>query len=144
MSDIVRDSIVVGADIDTVLEIVADFAAYPQWQDDVKAAEVLETDEDGWGTKARFTIDARVQTVHAVLAYEYTDTTMSWHLVESPQLERNDGRYELRDIGDGSTEVTYQVEITPKFKVPAMLRRQAARKVVEGALQALKRRVESA
>lgn len=142
MADTVTDSIVVDADVDTVLEIVADFAAYPSWQRDISEAEVLETDEDGWGTRARFVVDARVLTAELVLDYTYGDSSMSWVLSSSDQLTKNDGSYQLADRGDGTTEVTYRLEVETKVAVPSIIRRRAARHIVESGLAGLKARVE--
>lgn len=143
MADAVSERIVVRADSDRVLEVVADFEAYPQWQDEILEVAVLETDEDGWGTRVRMVVDARVFRTTMVLAYTYTDTSMSWELVEGDQVRRNDGRYDLTDLGDGTTEVHYRLELEPSVPVPGPLRRRAARRIVEGALAGMKRRAEA-
>lgn len=142
MADRVQESIVVDADVATVLETVASFDDYPQWQDEMSAAETLETDENGWGTLARFTVDAKVLTATFVLAYDYTDTSMSWHLVEGDKLTTNDGSYELVDLGDGRTEVTYTLEVGLAVPLPGMVRRRAAKQIAASGLRGLKRRVE--
>jgi uncharacterized membrane protein len=143
MADAVRDQIVVAADPDTILDVIADFPSYPDWQSDIKAVEVLDTDEHGWATRVRFTVDAKLFTTTLVLAYTYEDTAMRWHLVEGDQIRRNDGAYELEDLGDGTTRVTYSLEIEPAVPVPGMMRRKAAKRIVDSALSAMKQRVES-
>lgn len=142
MAEVVSERIVVSADPDTVLETVADFDAYPQWQPEVKAVEILETDDDGWGTKVRFEIDAKVTKAWMVLDYTYTDTEMRWTLDDGDQLKRNDGRYAMTDLGDGTTEVVYEVEIEPTISVPKMIRRHLAKRAADTAVKGLKRRVE--
>jgi ribosome-associated toxin RatA of RatAB toxin-antitoxin module len=143
VTDAVRERIVVRADPDTILDVVADFEAYPQWQPEVKDVEILETDDDGWGTRVRFVIDARLFTTSLVLAYTYSEAAMRWHLVEGDPVKRNDGEYVLRDLGDGTTEVTYALEIDPGVPVPGIVRRQAAKRIVDSGLHGLKRRVEA-
>lgn len=142
MADAVSDRIVVRADPDRVLEVISDFESYPAWQDEIREVEVLETDEDGWGTRVRLVVDARLFRTTMVLAYSYTATSMRWELVEGDQVRRNDGRYDLTDLGDGTTAVEYRLEIEPTVPVPVPLRRRAARRIVEGALAGMKRRVE--
>lgn len=142
MSDAVRDSIVVNADPDTILDVVADLESYPEWQAEVRKVEVLETDDDGWPTKARLDVDVKVAQASMVLEYTYGDNEMRWRLLEGKGLTRNDGAYILDDRGDGTTEVTYEVEIETNLKVPAMVRRQVAKRVVDTALKQMKRRVE--
>jgi uncharacterized membrane protein len=143
VSESVSDSIVVDADADAVWDVIADFEAYPEWQPDIKEAEVLETDDDGWGTKARFVVDAKILQAKLVLTYTYTDTTMSWVLVDGEGVRKNDGTYTLEPQGDGTTRVTYELEVVPSVPVPGVMRRRAARRSVEGALRDMKQRVEA-
>ena len=143
MTDAVRDSIVVNADPDSILDVVADLEAYPEWQAEVKAVEVLETDDDGWPTKARLDVDVKVLQASMVLEYTYPDEGMRWRLLEGKGLTKNDGAYLLDDRGDGTTEVTYEVEIATNIKVPSMVRRQISKRAVDTALKAMKKRVES-
>lgn len=143
VSDAVTDHIVVQADPSTVLEVIGDYEAYPDWQPEIKEAEIVETDENGWGTLVRYRVDAKVFTARYLLRYTYGDTTISWELSESDQLSRLDGVYELTDLGDGQTDVSYQLEVVPTIKMPGLLRRQAAKRIVDGALRGLKSRVES-
>lgn len=143
MSEAVSDSITVQADPDTVMDVIADFEAYPEWQDEIKNVEVLETDDDGWGTKVRFEVDAKVLSMRYVLGYTYGDNQMHWTLVEGDQLRKIDGSYLLHDQGDGTTLVTYDLEVVPAISLPKMLRRKAAQRIVDGALKGMKRRVES-
>ena len=149
MSEAVSDSITVAADADAVMDVIADFEAYPEWQEEIKAVTVLETDADGWGTKVQFTVDAKIFTTTYVLGYTYTDDEaeggygMSWSLVEGDQLRKVDGSYWLTDQGDGTTLVTYNLEIVPAISLPKLLRRKAAQRIIDGALGGMKRRVES-
>jgi ribosome-associated toxin RatA of RatAB toxin-antitoxin module len=143
MSDAVRESIVVGADADTIMDVIADFESYPEWQGEMKEAEILESDADGWGTKVRYKVDAKVFSAEYVLAYTYADNELRWELVEGDQLRKNEGIYLLEEQGDGTTRVTYSLEVETSIPMPGMLRRKAAKKIVDGALKDMKRRVES-
>lgn len=143
MAEAVEGSITVDADPDAVMEVIADFAAYPEWQAEVTSAEVLETDADGWGTRARFVIKAGPITTSVVLDYTYAEDALRWQLSSGEGLRRNDGEYTLRDLGDGRTEVHYRLELEPTVSVPGLIRRRVARGIVDGALGAMKRRVEA-
>lgn len=144
MSEALRQTIVVAADVDTVLEVVADFAAYPQWQDEVTAVDILATDDDGWATRVGFTVDAGIATTSYVLDYRYDVDGMRWTLESGEHLRRNDGAYRLAEQADGTTLVTYELELETTMPVPAVLWRQVARRIADTALRGLKRRVESA
>jgi uncharacterized membrane protein len=143
VTDAVQDSIVVHADADRVWDVIADFERYPEWQPDVKEVEVLETGDDGWGTKARFVIDAKFMHATLVLAYTYTDHAMSWVLVDGEGVRKNDGTYTVEPQDDGTTKVTYELEVVPAVPVPGVMRRKAARRIVEAALRDMKRHAET-
>lgn len=142
MADSVSDSIVVEAGPDAVWDVIADFDQYPEWNAEVKQVEVLSSDEQGWGTKVRFSIDAGVLAATLVLEYEYSDYAMSWWLTEGDKLKKNDGTYTLEPQEDGSTKVIYELAVEPNFRVPGVLKRQAARRIVSQALKAMKQRAE--
>jgi len=144
VSDPVRETIIVDASADTVLSTVADVAAYPEWQPEITAVEVVDTGDDGRATKAHFVIDAKLMTVSCTLVYTYDDAGMHWQLVEGDGLTRNDGSYLIDDLGDGRTELTYVLDVEPTMSVPAVLRRQIAKRIVDGALQGAKLRAEGA
>lgn len=143
MSEAVSESITVRADADAVMDVIADFETYPEWQDEIKAVEILETDDDGWGTRVHFTVDAKIFSMTYVLAYTYTDDAMHWTLVEGDQVRKIDGTYHLEELGDGSTRVTYDLEVVPAISLPKVVRRKAAQRIVDGALKGMKQRVES-
>jgi uncharacterized membrane protein len=142
MTERVNESIVVAADADTIMDFIADFEAYPDWQDDVKAVEVLETDGDGWGTKVRYDVDAGFMGAWVVLDYTYGENEIHWELDSSDKLKVYTGTYTFEDNGDGTTAVHYALEATPKIPVPRRIRDQATRKVVHMALEGVKREVE--
>lgn len=143
MSEAVSESITVQAGADAVMDVIADFETYPEWQDEIKAVEVLETDDDGWGVRVRYTVDAKIFSMTYVLAYTYTDDAMHWTLVEGDQVRKIDGTYHLEQRDDGSTLVTYDLEVELAIPLPKMLRRKAAEHIADSALKGMKRRVES-
>jgi polyketide cyclase/dehydrase/lipid transport protein len=78
------------------------------------------------------------------LAYRYRprDAGVSWTYVEGT-LQDLAGSYTLEAAGDGTTRVTYRLEVALGVPLPGLVRRQAARQIVRSALGDLKRRVES-
>ena len=143
MSDAVSDSITVNAPTGAVMRVIGDYESYPRWQPEILEAEVLETDDEGRGRLVRYRVDAKVFTAAYVLRYSYTDTTIRWELAESDQLRKLDGSYDLAPVDAERTDVSYQLEVVPTMRMPGMLRRQAAKRIVDGALRGLKQRVEA-
>ncbi|MBW3603114.1 MAG: SRPBCC family protein [Actinobacteria bacterium] len=143
MTEEVREHIVVRASPDAVMDVIADFERYPEWQAEVLRVEILEVDERGRATRVRFVVDARIVRATMVLAYAHAPDAMRWSLVEGDQVRRNDGAYLLWERPDGSTDVTYELVVEPAVAVPAVVRRSVARHIVDGALRGMKRRVEA-
>ena len=127
-----------------VMAVVADFEAYPEWVANLEEVEVLARDRRGRGTRVAFRLGTPWGEQAYTLAYEYQprDAGMSWTYVEGT-LDDLAGSYALEPTGDGTTEVTYRLEVALGMPIPGFLMRQAAKQIVRSALGDLKRRVES-
>ncbi|WP_088314953.1 SRPBCC family protein [Kineosporia sp. R_H_3] len=146
MADRTESSIVVVAAPGDVLDVIADFDAYPEWTGAVQEADIVEEYEDGWASHVRFTLDAGVLKDTYTLAYEWDvdengTGTVSWNLVEATVLKAMDGSYRLRENGSG-TEVTYTLAVDLRVPMLGMLRRKAEKVIIDTALNELKKRVE--
>jgi ribosome-associated toxin RatA of RatAB toxin-antitoxin module len=143
MAERVRDSIDIKATSEEILEVAADYASYPQWQDQIKEVDVLETDEDGYGTVVYYEVDAVLKKLTYTLDYDYSGWPkhFTWKL-RNGDVKSLDGRYSFDEF-DEVTEVTYEISVEPGFKIPSVLRRQGERQIVSTALKGLKKRVES-
>jgi uncharacterized membrane protein len=142
-TDSVQESAVIDAELGAVYDVVGDFESYPDWLDEFKSAEVLETREDGWADRVRFTLSSMGLSLTMVLAYTYTDTRLSWHLVEGDMMTRNDGAYDMVDNGDGTTTLTYELTVETNVPLPGMVRKRLAKKTVVDSLKAIKQRAEA-
>lgn len=127
-----------------VMAVVADFEAYPDWVGNLDEVEVLAHDRRGRGTRVAFRLGTPWGEQAYTLAYRYQpkDAGMSWTYVEGT-LDDLAGSYALEAAGDGTTRVTYQLEVSLGMPIPGFLMRQAAKQIVRSALGDLKRRVES-
>jgi len=143
MADKVKDSIDIEATTEEIFEVATDFEAYPEWNANIKNVEVQETDTEGRATVVWYEVDAKIKTLQYVLEYDYSDApdSFSWSLVEGDVKELS-GSYAFDEFDD-VTDVTYETSIDPGFKVPGVLKRQGEKQIVKGALQDLKKRVES-
>lgn len=143
MADSVKDSIDVKATAEEVFEVATDFEAYPEWNANIKRAEIKETDDEGRATRVFYEVDAKVKTLTYTLEYDYSNApdSFSWDLVEGT-VKHLTGSY-VFDEFDDVTEVQYETSIDPGFPLPGLLKRQAEKQIVKGALSDLKKRVES-
>jgi uncharacterized membrane protein len=143
MADKVKDSIDVKASAADIFEVATDFEAYPDWNANIKKVEIKETDDEGRATQVWYEVDAKVKTVNYTLEYDYSNApdSFSWDLVEGSVKELS-GSYSFDEFDD-VTEVQYETSIDPGFPLPGLLKRQAEKQIVRGALADLKKRVES-
>ena len=143
MADRVKDSIDIEATAEEILEVLLDFEAYPEWNPNIKKTEIVETDAEGRGTQVWFEVDAKIKKLQYTLSYDYSDApdSFSWELLEGDVKELT-GSYALDEFDD-VTDVSYETAIDPGFKIPGPLKRQGEKQIVKGALQDLKKRVES-
>lgn len=146
MADTSTQSIQVHAPLDRVAAVICDFQRYPEWADAMKRVEVVEEYEDGYAAQVRFLIDAAVLSDDYTLEYAYADdlSRIEWHLVAPSKTQRLQiGSYDLVDDGDGTTTVTYTLQVELSIATLGMFRRKAEKMIMDAALKQLKRRVES-
>jgi hypothetical protein len=144
MADRTTSSITIKAEPSTIMTVIADFPAYPQWAGQVKSVDVLETGEDGRPARVRFVLDAGVISDEYVLGYTWTgDSAVSWHIVDAGKMVSGlTGSYRLVETG-GGTEVTYELAVDLKVPMIGMIKRKAEKVIVDTALKGLKKRVET-
>jgi carbon monoxide dehydrogenase subunit G len=138
-------SIVIEAPLEDVMEVIEDYEAYPEWAD-VRTVEVRQRGEGGRATEVAFEVDVPVLgRASYTLTYRYApgDTGLSWTTSEARGAIRDiRGEYLLDEVSDTSTEVTYRLGVELGVLVPGFLRSEGAKRVIENALEKLKRRVE--
>ena len=144
MADATSSSITIGADPDAVMAVIADFAAYPVWADQVKTVEVLATDAAGRPERVRFQMDAGPIKDNYTLDYSWSadGRSVSWTLVKGQIQKAQNGSYALVG-GQGRTVVTYSLAVDLNIPMIGMLRRKAEKVIIDTALKGLKRRVEA-
>ena len=103
-------------------------------------------DGDGWADQVRFRIESGPIKDTYTLDYEWDvleDGTgvVSWTLVEGEVLKAMDGSYTLESVADG-TKVTYALAVDVRIPMIGAIKRTAEKKIVTGALDGLKKRVE--
>jgi hypothetical protein len=144
MTDRTSSSITVAADGATVMGVIADFAAYPQWATGVRAAEVIETGSDARPRRVRFGLDAGVIKDSYVLAYDWDgDRSVSWRLAEAGSMVTEMSGAYLLASNDDTTTVSYELAVGTRVPMPGLVRRRAERTIIDAALKGLKSRAES-
>jgi carbon monoxide dehydrogenase subunit G len=145
MTEHTEGSIVIEASAAEILDVLTEYETYPQWAD-VKSASVLERGEGGLATKVAFQVDVPLLgKASYTLAYRYApaDAGLSWVTTEARGSVSNiSGEYLLTEIDDRETKVVYRLNVELGVLLPGFVRTQGAKRVIENALEGLKRRVE--
>jgi uncharacterized membrane protein len=138
-------TIVIDAPLDDVTDVIEDYEAYPEWAE-VRRVDVRQRGEGGRPTEVGFEVDVPViGKASYVLRYRYEPggTAISWESIEAHGAVREiRGEYLLDDREPDRTTVTYRLGVELGPLVPGFLRTEGAKRVIENALERLKRRVE--
>jgi len=143
MADQSTKSIVINAAPEAIMDVIADFDAYPKWAMAVKQAEVITPGRDGRAERVRFKLDAGVVKDEYELAYVWSEDGLAvrWELVKGQMQKAQHGSYVLEPAG-ASTKVTYSLTVELAIPMIKLIKRQAERVILDTALKGLKRQVE--
>ena len=144
MAEATSSSITIAAPPERVMAVIADFAAYPEWADQINTVEVLAPGADGRAERVRFTMDAGAIKDSYTLDYTWAPDgrSVSWTLVKGQIQKAQDGSYRLAGRADSTTD-TYSLAVDLNIPMIGMLRRTAEKVIIDTALKGLKRRVEA-
>lgn len=144
MADQSTQSIVIKADAEDIMDVIADFEAYPEWADAVKSAHIVESNDEGYGTEVAFSLDAGVLKDEYTLAYDWSQYpgAVSWRLVTGKMQKAQNGTYSLSTAADG-TKVTYTLSVDLSIPMIGLMKRKGEKMIMDTALKELKRRVEA-
>ncbi|MCZ4519240.1 SRPBCC family protein [Rhodococcus ruber] len=143
MAEKTQRSIVVEAPPKQVMDVIADFDAYPTWVSAAKSVEVLDVDADGRGKRVKFVLDAGMVKDTYELEYDWAadGSFVSWNLVSGEMQKSQKGSYTLRETGSG-TDVTYELTVDLNIPMIGLFKRKAEKVITDTALKELKKRVE--
>jgi uncharacterized membrane protein len=115
-------SVEIDAPIEEVWDVVVDIESAPHWQDGFEDVEVLERDDEGRVLVANTESDAKVRTVKTRLRFSYDEPTLVEWRQERGDLKSLVGAWELEDMGDGRTHVTYRLDGDPGRMLGMLIR----------------------
>jgi len=122
----------VDAPLADVWAVVEDVLSAPEWQGGLVGMTALERDGEGRPTLVETENDIKVRHVKTRVRFSYEPPTrLSW-VQEKGDMKSVEGAWELKDLGDGRTEVTYALDTDPG-RVLGML----IRGPLEGALRGM-------
>ncbi len=140
-TDNAKASVDVDASPAAVVAVVRDVAAYPEWVKGFTEAEVLETDEAGEASRARFSMALGVGDDTFEVAITPTDDGLSWELIEPTKLQKaHQAAFTVEPRGQGS-RLTLDLTVEHTISAPGFLRRKVFGSFVKGAIGEVNSRV---
>ena len=143
MAEETSGTIEIAAPPEEVLEVIADVEAYPEWAG-VRSVEVIERDDLGRPVEAAFVVDSGGIKANYTLRYDFSGdgSGVSWSSTDAGGAIKSVlGGYDLEN-DEGTTIATYRMAVETAVPLPGFMKRKAEKRIVETALQGLKRRVE--
>lgn len=144
MAEKTQRSITVEAPSAQVMDVIADFDAYPSWVSAAKSVEVLATGADGRAERVKFVLDAGMVKDTYELQYRWAQDgkAVEWELVSGEMQKSQAGSYTLKDTASGGTDVTYELTVDLNIPMIGLFKRKAEKVITDTALKELKKRVE--
>ena len=124
-----------------VMAVLADFASYPEFLPEIRGVAVLSS-ENGVST-VRFDLQMLMKVSYTLSLTQEGESSLCWELTESKLMKKNSGSWKLHDNGDGTTDVTYGIELELAGKLPPSVNKRMAGQTLPDTLARFKARVES-
>jgi Polyketide cyclase / dehydrase and lipid transport len=145
MADRTTSSITIALPRASVMAVIADFAAYPQWATGVRATEIIDRGAGGRASRVRFTLDAGPIKDRFVLRYQWDgDAQVRWDFDPAEpgaKISELSGGYLLAERGS-ATDVTYDLTVGVRIPMIGMVKRRVEKSIIDTALKGLKKRAE--
>ena len=139
---LVSKTLEVNADAKSILDIVADFESYPEWNDEVKAVYILARYDDGRPSQLR--VDTEVQG-HAgtyIQAVYYPGAAQIQTVMQQGELfSKQDQLFSVVDMGPSSL-LTVDLDVETSFAAPALMVKKLVNDALEHLAGNLKTRAE--
>lgn len=111
----VRSEIIVDCSKEQFLNTVWNFNEYPKFLKEVKSIDVKPISENE--CEVTYEIDL-IKKVRYTLRMKRTENRIEWSFVKGDMMKDNYGFWEVEEMQDGKTKVTYQVDIKFGLLVP--------------------------
>ena len=139
---LVSKTLEVNADAKSILDIVADFESYPEWNDEVKSVYILARYDDGRPSQLR--VDTEVQG-HAgtyIQAVYYPGPAQIQTVMQQGELfSKQDQLFSVVEMGPSSL-LTVDLDVETSFAAPALMVKKLVNDALEHLAGNLKTRAE--
>lgn len=144
MAETATETITIDASLDDVWSVALDLERYPEWARDIKAVAIHSRDDDGRPSEVEFRASALGRSTHYTLQYRYGDDpkVLGWSMIRGDIQRSIDGAFTFVPMGDGKTEVRYDLAIDLVVPLPGFVKRRAEVRILN-TVRELKVRAEA-
>lgn len=130
---------------DELRAVILAVEKYPEFLPEVKRVDVTERSEGA--LLATFYVELKVSGVEVKTEYTVRYTVgkdvISWTLVSSPTLSKNEGSWRLEETADGETKAFYEAELITTLPIAPELQKLIADQELPKMMQRFRDRAEA-
>ena len=104
------------APIENIYKVITDYESYPEFVDGVSSINILEENENG--ARVEYALNLIKKFTYIIKLTHLCPTQVTWELESGDIFKKNSGSWNLTDVGNGETEVKYQLDIDFKGFAP--------------------------
>ena len=133
---------IMNAPIDKIYKVLSNYEAYPEFMDGVTKVEVLK--RDGNNVNAEYSLNMIKKFTYTIDLVEVENKSVSWTFDDGDIFSVNNGNWDLKDLGDGTTEVNYSIEVDIKIKMlgAGMITKQLTKIQLPAMMKAVEKRAQ--
>ncbi|MBK25313.1 MAG: cyclase [Halobacteriovorax sp.] len=128
-------------DINKLYDTIVDYASYPDFVDGCSSVNVIEQTEAG--AKVEYGLNLIKKFKYTLILKHEKPNRVSWTFDSGDLFKMNEGSWELKDNGDGTTEVTYSLEVDIKGFAPKKIVDNLTSKNLPAMMTSYKNRAKS-
>jgi ribosome-associated toxin RatA of RatAB toxin-antitoxin module len=139
---VLSKTVEVSADAASIMAIVADFEAYPQWNDEIKGLWVLARYDDGRPSQLRLDTEVQGMAGTYIQAVYYPGANQIQTVMQQGDLfAKQEQLFSVVEIG-ASCLLTVDIDVEPSMPVPAPMVKSMLNNVLDHLAENLKQRAE--
>jgi coenzyme Q-binding protein COQ10 len=102
--------------IENIYKVITDYNSYPDFVDGVSSVNILEQDDNG--ARVEYSLNLIKKFTYIIKLTHSGQNHIVWELESGDIFKKNTGSWKLTDLGNGETEVVYQLDIEFKGFAP--------------------------
>ena len=132
---------VVDIEINKLYDVIVDYQKYPEFVEGVDGIKILAQDEKS--AKVEYSLSVIKTFKYIINTKMEKPTKISWSLDSGDLFKKNDGSWDLKDLGNGKTEVTYTLDVDFKIFAPSSILNALTAKNLPSMMQSFFKRAKA-